>query len=216
MSGWLLPGGDDNKMSRKHEGFSVSWSLLAAATSLCLLLAVAHAAESHRVTIIDTHAHLDVTPRKGRVSFSDYERAAANALSIMNALGIQKSFLMPPPMHPSSPRRGQEKDLRQIAKTHPQRFALVGGGGTLNPIIQESVQAGRLTPETQKLFDDLAHEIVESGAVGFGELTAEHLSFRHDHPYESAPPDHPLFLRLADIAARNRMPIDLHMESHYQ
>jgi hypothetical protein len=147
------------------------------------------------------------------VSFSDYERAAANALSIMNALGIQKALLMPPPMHPSSPRRGEEKDLREITKAHPQRFALLAGGGTLNPIIQESVQAGQFTPETQKLFEELAQEIAESGALGFGELTAEHLSFRHDHPYESAPPDHPLFLRLADVAARNKMPIDLHMEA---
>jgi predicted TIM-barrel fold metal-dependent hydrolase len=65
----------------------------------------------------------------------------------------------------------------------------------------------------QNVFEALAHEIVQSGAVGFGELTAEHLSFRQDHPYESAPPDHPLLLRLAEIAARHNMPIDLHMEA---
>ena len=31
--------------------------------------------------------------------------------------------------------------------------------------------------------------------------------------FESTPPDHPLFLVLADIAADNDMPIDLHMEA---
>jgi amidohydrolase family protein len=193
--------------------FSCCWFLLAMAMSLCVLIGIGQSAESNRVSFIDTHAHLDVSARKGRVSFSDYERAAANALSIMNGMGIQKTLLMPPPMHPSSPRRGEEKALREITKRYPQRFALLGGGGTLNPMIQESVQAGRLTAETQNVFEGLAHEIVQSGAVGFGELTAEHLSFRQDHPYESAPPDHPLFLRLADIAARRNMPIDLHMEA---
>lgn len=33
------------------------------------------------------------------------------------------------------------------------------------------------------------------------------------HPYESAPPDHPLFLLLADIAARYDVPMDIHMEA---
>jgi len=33
------------------------------------------------------------------------------------------------------------------------------------------------------------------------------------HPYESAPPDHPLLLALADIAAKHGMPVELHMEA---
>ena len=51
------------------------------------------------------------------------------------------------------------------------------------------------------------------GAIGFGEMTAEHVSRRKGHPYVSAPPDHPLFLRLSDIAADLDVPIDLHMEA---
>jgi predicted TIM-barrel fold metal-dependent hydrolase len=34
-----------------------------------------------------------------------------------------------------------------------------------------------------------------------------------NHPYETAPPDHPLFLSLSDIAADNEVPIDIHMEA---
>ena len=34
-----------------------------------------------------------------------------------------------------------------------------------------------------------------------------------DHPYETVSPDHPLFLRLADLAAEYGLPIDLHMEA---
>jgi predicted TIM-barrel fold metal-dependent hydrolase len=50
------------------------------------------------------------------------------------------------------------------------------------------------------------------GAVGFGEMTALHFSLTENHPYESVPADHPLFLLLADIAARHDVPIDLHIE----
>ena len=59
-----------------------------------------------------------------------------------------------------------------------------------------------------------AEAIVKAGAVGFGEIAAEHFSSgRGNHPYESTRPDHPLLLALADIAAEHDMPIDLHMEA---
>jgi hypothetical protein len=42
-------------------------------------------------------------------------------------------------------------------------------------------------------------------------MTAEHAP--SSTPYETAPPDHPLFLLQADIAAQRDVPIDLHMEA---
>jgi predicted TIM-barrel fold metal-dependent hydrolase len=80
-------------------------------------------------------------------------------------------------------------------------------------VIQESVRSGTVTEETRRGFEAKALEILKAGAVGFGELTAEHLSFYGRHPYEAAPPDHPLFRLLADVAARHGVPIDLHMEA---
>lgn len=63
-------------------------------------------------------------------------------------------------------------------------------------------------------FEQAAEAILRGGAAGFGELAAEHFSSRiGSHPYESAPADHPLFLALADIAARADVPIELHMEA---
>lgn len=44
-------------------------------------------------------------------------------------------------------------------------------------------------------------------------MAAEHFSLHAGHPYISAPPDHPLFLLLADLAAGHDVPIDLHMEA---
>jgi hypothetical protein len=51
---------------KKTPGFSVSCGLflLTVATGLCVLVSIAHAAESHRASIMDTHPHLDVMPRK--------------------------------------------------------------------------------------------------------------------------------------------------------
>ncbi len=42
-------------------------------------------------------------------------------------------------------------------------------------------------------------------------MTAERLCLGKNHR-QSAPPDHPLFTLLADIAAKNDLPIDIHRE----
>jgi len=67
--------------------------------------------------------------------------------------------------------------------------------------------------ETRPRFVKEAIGIIRAGAVGFGEMAAEHFSLHAGHPYISAPPDHPLFRLLADIAAGHDLPIDLHMEA---
>jgi len=92
---------------------------------------------------------------------------------------------------------------------------VVGVGGTLNAMILESVRTGDSGMEVQNKFRERAEELVREGVVGFGEMAAEHLiqpsSALKD--YEHAPADHPLFLLLANIAAENDAPIDLHMEA---
>jgi predicted TIM-barrel fold metal-dependent hydrolase len=55
--------------------------------------------------------------------------------------------------------------------------------------------------------------MLDAGAVGFGEIAALHVSAVPGHPYESVPPDHPLLLALADVAAKRGVPIDLHMDA---
>jgi len=79
-------------------------------------------------------------------------------------------------------------------------------------MIQESVRSGDAGPEVQRKFKARAEQILRDGAVGFGELSSEHVSFLPGQAYETAPPDHPLFLLLADIAAAHGVPIDLHMD----
>src|SRR5207248_7902490 len=77
--------------------------------------------------------------------------------------------------------------------------------------IQESIATGDAGTEVQNKFRQRAEEMLRQGATGFGEMTAEH--FDGATPYQYAPPDHPLFLLLADVAAQHSVPISLHMEA---
>lgn len=163
---------------------------------------------------IDTHNHLfgRFHPRSGSPVL-DYEGAAQVALTKMNALGIARMLIMPPPFPPGHPNTYDMDDLLQVVRKHAERFGFLGGGGTLNPMIQQTAQDGSTSRELRGRFEKKALEILSKGAVGFGEMTAEHFSMNPRHPYESAPPDHPLFLLLADMAARYDVPVDIHMEA---
>jgi hypothetical protein len=129
----------------------------------------------------------------------------------MDRLGIARALLSPPP-HLRSSRRVRLADLRAAVHREP-RLAFAAGGESLNPILQATPAAG-VSTQLLHQFTALAEEIAGVGAASFGELAAEHFSSgRGRHPCESSPPDHPLLLALADVAARRGMPIDLHMEA---
>jgi predicted TIM-barrel fold metal-dependent hydrolase len=99
-------------------------------------------------------------------------------------------------------------------KDHRDKLAFLGGGGTLNVMIQQAVWSGDSGPEIQKKFRDRAEEIMRHGASGFGEMTTEHFAMTPTQYYEYAPADHPLFLLLADISAEHDgAPICIHMEA---
>lgn len=157
--------------------------------------------------IIDTHAHII---RGQRVSTA---ATVPQALRAMDELKVEKTILLPPPFPPGHRETYGREELGPVVRDNPGRFAFVAGGESLNPMIH-AIAPESVTPEHVRRFQKEAALVVESGAVGFGELTAEHLSSgRGGHPYESTRPDHPLFLTLADIAAQNAMPIDFHMEA---
>lgn len=103
-----------------------------------------------------------------------------------------------------------------VVQRFPDRFAYLAAGASLNAMIQQALRSGAVSPQLREGFQQTAEALVRGGAVGFGETTALHLSFNPNHPFETAPPDHALFLLLADIAARLDVPIDLHMEAVLQ
>jgi predicted TIM-barrel fold metal-dependent hydrolase len=161
---------------------------------------------------IDAHFH--VHPQIGRRGDMSYDMAAAakSAIAVMDREGIASAIVMPPPF--PGDRDGYDvEQLQHAVRQFPDRFAFLGGGGRLNPLIHASADAETVTDAVRADFTSRARSILEAGARGFGELTALHFSMRPQHPFEQVRPDHPLFLLLADIAADAGLPIDLHMEA---
>jgi predicted TIM-barrel fold metal-dependent hydrolase len=151
---------------------------------------------------VEEHAHFDEKDPAGSV------RSAVAALGRENAAMIL--FQISPDTFDHPGRYDSEIILAEVKK-HPGKLAITGGGGSLNAMIMQSVATGDAGPEVQKKFKARAEELLREGVIGFGEMTAEH--FDGFTPYQTAPPDHPLYLLLADLAAEHDVPIDLHMEA---
>ena len=166
------------------------------------------------IAYIDCHNHLAGRyGARGGFIEKDYEGAARVALSTMDKHGITKMIIMPPPFAPDHPHIYEYKDLLGVCKRHPDRLAFLGGGGTLNVMIHRTAHDKEISPALKAKFRKSALGIFNKGALGFGEFAAEHFSLGPDHIYAWAPPDHPLFLLLAEIAAEHDVPIDIHMEA---
>jgi len=154
---------------------------------------------------IDVHVHLFAD--KG--ALADFDEVARKALQIMDAERIRTMLVMSPPRA----REGSDTEgLAEIAKRYGPRIAMLGGGGTLNPMLQEAARSTQVSDGARQKFEETAEHIMASGAKGFGEITAHHLSLAPGHAYEAVSPDHPLLRLLADIAARHDVPIDLHLD----
>ncbi|MFQ5615663.1 MAG: amidohydrolase family protein [Anaerolineales bacterium] len=154
---------------------------------------------------IDTHTHLDGVYKSGGALVKDYETAAENLIALMDQYGVAKSLLMEVPPVAYS-------DLLGVLQRYPDRLYLMAGGTALNPLLQET-DPSAVTLDIQTQFEQAAEEILSAGSIGFGEMLALHLCMSKGHSYQVAPPNHPLFLLLADITARHDVPIDLHMEA---
>jgi hypothetical protein len=151
---------------------------------------------------IDVHSHLD--EKKTEASME----AAIRAMPEEN---LARIIFMPSPFTLADSDRFDAELLLPAAKKFPGKIYVLGGGGTLNPMIIEAARTGDSGPEVQKKFKERAEAILSEGAVGFGEMTAEH--FPSSTPYQHAAPDSPLFLLLADIAAQHDVPICIHMDA---
>jgi predicted TIM-barrel fold metal-dependent hydrolase len=170
-----------------------------------LLLALTSATQyvvASATQYVDTHTHFDAKDPQGSV------RAALQGLAAQNAAAL---FFLPPPDTFDDPQRVDIEAILPEARKHPGKLFVLGGGGTLNAMIQRSATTGEAGPEVREAFRKRAEELVAEGVVGFGEMTAEH--FAGGTPYQSVPPDHPLFLLLSDLSAQHGKPIVLHLEA---
>lgn len=134
------------------------------------------------------------------------------AVEAMDKYGISKMIVMPPPYSLSNRNKYEIDRIIPLLNKYPGRFVYLGGGGSLNLMIQRTKDAKKIPPKMRNIFRRRALDLLSRGISGFGELSIEHLSLGPKHEHQSAPADHPLFLLLADIAAQNNVPIDIHME----
>src|SRR5713101_8266138 len=155
---------------------------------------------------IDGHVHIDQHDPEGAVQL---------LLRAMDGLNGAKAFIQTEPYGPDNPARWDAEMIPPAVKKHPDKLIVLGGGGTLNPMILESWRTHDSGPEVKRKFRERAEELLREGVSGFGELSTEHLSLPQSpvKDYEYAPADSPLMLLLADIAAEHNVPIDLHMEA---
>jgi predicted TIM-barrel fold metal-dependent hydrolase len=152
---------------------------------------------------IDAHVHLD-----------DHSAAGvASMLETMSRQNVKKVFMLVPPYTYDDPANYDSEILLAISKQHPDKLAVIGGGGSLNAMLQQSVVSGDAGPAVRAKFKARAEELVRLGVIGFGEMTTEHFPSPGSATYQYAPADHPLLLLLADISAQHGLPIVLHTEA---
>lgn len=175
------------------------------AATLAGVVSVARAA----VPFIDTQAQFDPT----QIS-SQYVEIAEGIVAEMDKWGARTTFLVPPPQPPGRRDYQDIEDYLPVLKKYPGRFAALGGGGSLNPMIIGS-NPERVSAGDRRALRQRAEEILAKGALGLGEVTSSHFSLPkmpQGHPYEATAPDHPLLLELADFAAEKNVPIDVHFD----
>ena len=113
---------------------------------------------------------------------------------------------------PTVDSRDDYQALAQAVRANPKRFAFLGGGGSLNPMLHRYRDAAAVDDAVKRQSEQTAEAIVASGALGFGEIAVVHASLMPAHPFEEVNADHPLLLLLSDIAARRNVVIDLHLD----
>jgi predicted TIM-barrel fold metal-dependent hydrolase len=155
---------------------------------------------------IDAHTHIYQLDPEGAVTL---------ILSAMERLNTAKAFIQTEPYGPDNPTAWDAEMILPAVKKHLNKLAVLAGGGTLNPMILEAYRSGNSGADAKKKFRERAEDLLKKGAVGFGELSIEHLSLPQSpvKDYEYAPADSPMMLLLADIAAEHNVPVDLHMEA---
>jgi predicted TIM-barrel fold metal-dependent hydrolase len=183
---------------------------LPASFALALLL-IAASSFAEAPPIVDTHAHIN-NAAGGRRGGPDFRGALDAAIGRLDRAGIRRAIVMPPPLPAGA--AGYDIESYRFAKdAYSGHILLGGGGGSLNGMIQTAPES--VTDDKKNSLRARANEIAAAGAVVFGEIALHHLSLSMmgpQHPYEWTPPDHPLMLLLADIAAEKNIPIDVHID----
>ncbi len=169
----------------------------------------------HQLGLDKTHGNQGGGREQGRREPMDeaanLAAAARNLIARMDQQRLQTALIVVVP----SSREGRAQSyhlMRNAVRDHPGRLRLLAGGSLLGEMLVE-LPAGAVTDDVKQRFRKTAEKLLDDGAAGFGEMISYHLCMNPKHKFEYVPPNHPLFLELADIAAEQNVAIDLHMEA---
>jgi hypothetical protein len=184
-------------------------------TTVLLQLAMTCAARSQEraISFIDTQAQFDPLFLSRHVGGTPerLKDIVPHIIKEMDRIGVSRTFIVPPPMPPNVSPSYDFEEIVPAIRDHRQRFAFLAGGGSLNPMIIGTAPEA-VSDSLKKSFRQRALDILGSGALGFGEVTASHFSGPDVGMYEVTDADHPLLLLLADMAAEHNVPIDIHFD----
>lgn len=188
---------------------------IAIATTVLLLAAASSAihAQEPPLRFIDTQAQFEpllLLPSHGGMR-TRLREVVPYIVEEMDRRGVSVTFIVPPPFQPDNPYSYDFEEIVPAIQAYPTRFAFLAGGGSLNAMIIGTPPDAVSIAQKDK-FRRRAHAILAAGALGFGEVTASHMSGPDLGPYENTEADHPLLLMLADIAAERGVPIDMHFD----
>lgn len=141
---------------------------------------------------------------------SQQQDGSEKLLELMSEYSVGKTVLVTVPDKNS--KTYQFEQHLKIAKQYPDKIYVMAGGASLGSIIQKT-KGTRGFSRINKKFKEKAKQLIEQGAIGFGEIIVTHLCMSPKHSYQSIQPNHPLMLSLSDVAAELNVPIDIHMEA---
>lgn len=173
-------------------------------------------AASTKVSWVDVHTHPTgsaVTMGSAGHAVCDSKECVDRIIATMDKYGIQKAVLMNPPAPAGVSGTENELLIAKMAQSQPDRFAYSAGGSAINPLIQQAGKTGSAPADLQQKLKDYAKQLIDAGAIGFGETAVLHLSAATTHAFEEVPADSPMFLLLADLAAQYDEPLDVHMDA---
>ncbi len=106
-----------------------------------------------------------------------------------------------------------DKGIPKMSELYPRRVVSLYSGKALR-LLHRVVLKGSYTARHERKFVRLIERAMQSGKYkGFGEIGLHHMQSVRRNPNMTIPADHPWMLRLADIAAKYDVPINIHMEA---
>ncbi len=106
-----------------------------------------------------------------------------------------------------------DKGLPKMSELYPRRVVSLYSGKAVR-LLHRVVLKGSYTAQHERKFIRLIEQAMQSGKYkGFGEIGLHHMPSVKRNANMIIKADHPWMLKLADIAAKYDVPIDIHMEA---